>query len=95
MEAVPALSLFSPIGWKVLEIPCFHPVVNGDWADDAENTDDNPEQSGSGKQDGGSSGQCQLKPRRAKCRSKVATIQKGMTLPNKAAKTCITWRKRS
>jgi len=40
-------------------------------------------------------GQCQMKPRRAKCRTKVVAIQKGMTLPNKAAKTCMTGRKRS
>src|SRR5262249_20520144 len=51
VQTIPALSLFSPIGWKLLEIPCFHPVVDGDLTNDAENNDGNPEQRCDDQQD--------------------------------------------
>jgi hypothetical protein len=43
IETVPASSLFSPIRWKLLEIPCFDTVVNGYRTNNAENDDCNPE----------------------------------------------------
>ena len=34
IEMVPTLSLFSPIAGKLAEIPCFHPVADGERTDD-------------------------------------------------------------